>query len=210
MGVARLSNSQYADTFRDFTSSCGDRLTGDCRLPGCRWRAAPGDAAQAARSHGQRRVIGTPWQRRRRGERNATKASAAPGLPAFHPRVNGDDSNAAAFNAPAASAGLTVTAPSGVARRNRRLGIRHSGFRSAARARRGGAVSAHCPRVRHSRKRAGTNGAPAAFSSSASWPLLQPLRCSASNRCAQRRSCTAARTVVALHRKGWSSGQLGE
>jgi hypothetical protein len=31
-GAARLSSGQYADTFRHFTRSCGDRLTGNCWL----------------------------------------------------------------------------------------------------------------------------------------------------------------------------------
>jgi hypothetical protein len=46
-------------------------------------------------------------------------------------------------------------------------------------------------RLKHSRKRAGLTGTPAAFSSSASWPLLQPLRCSVS-KCSRNGSSKSA------------------
>ena len=56
-----------------------NRVTGnEASYPGCRWRAP--------RSHGQRRVVHTAWQRSRRGERDALssvrRAGSASILPA--------------------------------------------------------------------------------------------------------------------------------
>jgi hypothetical protein len=64
--------------------------------------SSAGPQAQVARSHGQQRLIGTPWQRRRRGEGGREMSVRTPGLQAFDRRVCDQDSNADAFVTPSA------------------------------------------------------------------------------------------------------------
>jgi hypothetical protein len=102
-GCGTFSCGSYTDTLWRFACSGGGRLTGDCWLP-----LAVGGEQHGATSPSRAQPRTPAWsmcplRRCRRGERNAIRASAAPGLAAFDRRVSGDDSNAAAFNAPAAS-----------------------------------------------------------------------------------------------------------
>ncbi len=94
-------SSPVLECIPTFHRSCGDRLTRRLPVePGCRWRAAPGHAPR------QRAATDSDVGSVRLGSAadaasgTRHEAFAAPGLPAFHRRVNGDDSNAAAFNAP--------------------------------------------------------------------------------------------------------------